>query len=99
MKKSEIFEKVLSVVSEQMELSSERILSTGRTEEEVDARCLFVYSCKKMGLSNEYLKNVMKRKSTNCIQHLYNNYAIRKEVNRFFAHNASIIEKQLTYNE
>ncbi len=42
LKKSEIFAKVLSVVSEVTEVPQEDILSRNRSEEVVDARCLLV---------------------------------------------------------
>lgn len=43
MKKSEIFQIVLDIVSDCTEISKEKILSNSRIAEVVDARCIAVY--------------------------------------------------------
>ena len=99
MKKSEIFQMVLSAVSEQTEIQPTDILSFARTEELIDARCMVVYFCKMLGLTTTYLQEQMHRQSSNSIQHLYNMYATRRQYNRFFAHNSLIVERQLVITE
>ncbi len=95
MKKQEIFEKVLSVVSDQTEVSKESILSTERTNEVVDARCMAIYFWKKYGLDTTYLMQQMKRRYHNSIMHLYNQYSDRQRTNRYFCCQSATIGQQL----
>lgn len=48
--KSEIFNKILQIVSEETEISSDFILSTNRTADILAARSIFVNQCTKAGL-------------------------------------------------
>lgn len=95
MKKSEIFEKVLLVVSEQTEVSEERILSTERTNEVADARCIAIFFWKKYGLDTAYLMQQMNRQHHNSVQHLYNQYADRQQSNRYFRYQSTSVGQQL----
>lgn len=95
MKKSEIFQKVLSVVSEHTETSQELILSTSRKTETVDARSIAIYYWKRYGLQTDYLMQKLNRNCHNSIQYLYNQYYSRQKTNRQLRHLCQTIGQEL----
>ncbi len=98
MKRSEIFQKVLTIVSEHTEISEERILSIGRKNEEVDARSIAIHYWKQYGLDTLYIMQKMNRKYHNSVMHLYNMYEIRRSTNRYFRTTSSIIGQEIAKN-
>lgn len=95
MKPSEIFQKVLSVVAEHTEISEAQILSTCRTYEVVDARCIAIHYWKQYGLETTYLMQQLNRKHHNSILHLYNLFNDRQKASRYFRTQVTIIGQQL----
>ena len=70
--KKEIFNCILNVVSDVLEVSKEEILGKVRTNDVLEARCLSMYFSKKYGLSDKYLQSKFNRKSTFAISKLVN---------------------------
>ena len=95
MKKSEIFITILDVVSEHTEIDKEQILSTTRTNDVADARCIAIYYWKKYGLDTAYLMQRLKRNHHNSIQHLYNQFSSRQQINRYFRSQCFSIGQEL----
>jgi hypothetical protein len=74
--KSELFAKILSVVAETTELSTEIILSQSKTEECVAARALFVHFCCVKGVPTCAIRDYLGRKRNDCITHYHSTYHI-----------------------
>ena len=65
--KSEIFNKILQIVSEETEIYSDFILSTNRTADILAARSIFVNQCTKAGLPVVAIIQFIGRKKMECI--------------------------------
>jgi len=72
--KTEILEKIASVVSEVCEVSVEQIRSHSKCAEDVDARCIFVHYCKVYGISNYTIMRYLHRQRTCVIDRYLANY-------------------------
>ena len=95
MKKKEIFEKIISIVSEQTDISTEMILSCNRTEDVLDARSLVVYYCIKHGLGNRFIQEQFKRKGHSFPNRMYDICIEQQQHNRYFANIMYAVVKQL----
>ncbi len=62
--KSELFAKILSIVADATELSTNKIISMCKTEECVAARALFVHFCCKYGVPTCAIKDYLGRQRT-----------------------------------
>ena len=93
MKKSEIFQNVLTIVSVQADTSKEQILSVSRNSEYVDARCIAIYYWKHYGLETTYIMRRLNRKHHNSIHYLYNQYSDRLKNNRPFRHLSTLYKQ------
>lgn len=62
MKKSEIFDVVITKVAEVCEVSVERIISPSRVQSVVEARVLLVQYLRRIGLSNDNIAEILMRR-------------------------------------
>ena len=74
--KSKIFETILTQVAEVTEISKETIIGKTKSSDVIEARILVIYYCKSYGLSNQYIKEKLSRKSLFSIANLLNSYYI-----------------------
>lgn len=94
--KSELFAKILSVVAETTELSTEIILSQSKTEECVAARALFVHFCCKYGVPTCAIKDYLGRKRNDCITHANSAYYAFRKSSIYFRDLADMVERKLS---
>jgi hypothetical protein len=72
--KTQIFNSILQCVAEATELPIEQILSLNKKQEIVEARAMIVYFGRRYGLSCEFLKEKLNKKSTYAVRYLENEY-------------------------
>lgn len=82
MKKSELFECLLNLVSEEMEVPAEEITGKSKRIEVVDARSVLIKLLRERSLYPDQIAKLM-NKTTACIRSLLNNYESRKHENKF----------------
>lgn len=102
MKKNEIFEAILYVVCDVMELDVDDVLSNCRDEELVTARCIIVSLGKDYGLRNKELQRYLHFKSHNSIGYMLRSYSERKLYDRhfrFYANSAAHEMDKIMANE
>lgn len=76
--KTQILNDILDVVSSVCEVSTNEIVSHCKRNEVVDARCIFVYSCSKIGFSADTIARFLERKRVafvNDALHKYSNFS------------------------
>lgn len=82
--KSQIFNTLLDIISQECEVIKEDILSQKKVEEIVDARTILVYFCKDYGLHNAEIAKFLNRKKTDTICEYMEKYPIyRKQSAKF----------------
>ena len=82
--KTQIFNTLLDIVSQECEVTKEDILSQKKVEEIVDARTILVYFCKDYGLHNAEIAKFLNRKKTDTICEYMEKYTIyRKQSAKF----------------
>ena len=102
MKKSELFEAILYVVCDVMELDVNDVLSGSREEELVTARCVIVSLGKDYGLRNKQLQRLLHFKSHNSISYMLHSYSERMQYDRhfrFYANSAAHEMDKIMANE
>ena len=60
--KTELLNDILGIVTEVCEVKREDLLSHGKKEDILQARCIFVHHCKEYGLPNHLLAEFLNRK-------------------------------------
>ena len=88
--KTQIFNTLLDIVSQECEVTKEDILSHNKAEWIVDARTILVYFCKDYGLHNAEIAKFLNRKKTDTICEYMEKYQVfrkqsagfRMDVNR-----------------
>lgn len=95
MKKSEIFQMVLSVVTDCTEVSEDIIRSNSRAEDAVAARCLLAVYCVEYGLSHKHIQEFLHLRSHSSIRFYLNMYAARKQTDKHFRHIAACVGHEL----
>lgn len=68
--KTQIFNTILQSVAEATELTTEQILSLNKKQEVVEARAIIVYFGRRYGLSCEFLREKLNKKSTYAVRYL-----------------------------
>lgn len=68
--KTQIFNAILECVAEATELPTEQILSLNKRQEIVEARAIIVYFGRRYGLSCEFLREKLNKKSTYAVRYL-----------------------------
>lgn len=96
MKKDEIFEVVMTTVSEECGVSIEDILSSKRTEDLVDARIIAIYCFRKLNVPTCCVQKLFGRKNAYSINSLLSLYDNRKEQSFFFRQLATSSYNQVT---
>ncbi len=86
--KSELFTRIVEVVSETTEVSKEKILSQCKTEECVAARALFVHFCCTKGVPTCAIRDYLRRKRNECISRYHTAY--------FSFHRSSLYFREIT---
>lgn len=94
--KSELFAKIIGVVAETTELSTEDILSACKTEECVAARALFVHFCCTKGVPTCAIRDYLRRKRNDCITHYNSAYYSFHKSSLYFRHLSAIIDSKLS---
>ena len=95
--KSEIFSKVLGIVSAEMELPEEMILSGCKSTEVVDARSILVKVLHEVGIYPVQIARMM-RKTPASIRYLLTNYEQRKNANKIIEIYAQKVRKSFENN-
>lgn len=95
MKKTEIFQTILKVVSSCMELSIDDILAGKRQEDIVIARCLITIYGKNYNLSNKNLQDYLHLKSHTSICYYKQMYADRNKSDKYFRNTAMFVGQEL----
>lgn len=95
MKKNEIFNVVLSSVSEQSDVPVEDILSSKKTQEIVDARTIAVHCCKVLGMPTCLIQKMFNKKNAYSINSLSTLYDDRFHQSFFFREVASASKKHI----
>lgn len=94
--KSELFAKILSVVADVTELSTEVILSKCKSDECVAARALFVHFCCTKGMPTCAIRDYLHRKRNDCITHAHSAYYSFHKSSLYFRDLATMIERKLS---
>lgn len=94
--KTELFAKIMAVVSEITEVSKEEILSQSKTEECVAARALFVHFCCTKGVPTCAIRDYLNRKRNDCIAHYHSAYYAFHKSSLYFRDLAVMIERKLS---
>lgn len=68
--KTKIFNSILQCVVEATELPTEQILSLNKKQEIVEARAMIVYFGRRYGLSCDFLREKLNKKSTYAVRYL-----------------------------
>ena len=84
MKKSEIFAKVVEIVSDCTEVSVEWIMSDRRQEDVVMARCLVIYYGRWFGLTVKHLQEYLNYDSSYSVRYMLKSYDERVKNDRYF---------------
>lgn len=93
--KSELFAKILDIVAEATELSTDAILSQSKTEECVAARALFVHFCCVKGIPTCIIRDYLGRKRNDCITHADSAYHAFHGSSQYFRDLATNIEHKI----
>jgi hypothetical protein len=72
--KSELFAQILAIVAEICEVSTENILSTCKTSDVVEARCILVQECRNYGIPPATIARLIRRKRIVSVYDCMNNY-------------------------
>lgn len=72
--KSELFAQILAIVAEICEVSTENILSTCKTSDVVEARCILVQECRNYGIPPSTIARLIHRKRIVSVYDCMNNY-------------------------
>lgn len=94
MNKTEIFAKIISVVSIETEVSESRILSDCKSTEVVDARSILVKILQETGLYPVQIAGML-HKTPACIRNILSNYDIRESTNKLMKIYRQHISKKL----
>lgn len=97
--KSELFARIISIVSETTELPEEAILSQNKSEECVAARALFVHFCCTRGVPTCAIRDYLGRKRNDCIAHYNSTYNVFHHSSPYFRGLAMEIERKLCEKE
>ena len=97
--KKDFFLRALALVSEKTGVSEQAIVSLGRTEEELDARALVVYLCRKYGLSNKDIRILFCRNGHHFTQRLYDHCLSSRQFSKYYSALCDTICKQLGLSE
>lgn len=95
MKKSEIFQIVLDIVSDCTEISKEKILSNSRIAEVVDARCIAVYWLRQSRMTSRNIMECFGFKSHGSVCYNISQYSARLTTDNYFRSNALYIGEQV----
>ena len=93
--KNDIFNQVLKVVSLELGVNEEEILSFARSEEVLDARAMVVFFCRKFGMSNKDIRIFFGRNGHRFAQNMYDLCVSRKQFSRYYSAVSEVIGKQL----
>lgn len=94
--KSELFAKILNIVAETTELSTEVILSKCKSDECVAARALFVHFCCAKGIPTCIIRDYLGRKRNDCIANAHSAYYAFHKSSLYFRDLADTIERKLS---
>ena len=83
--KKEFFLRALALVAEKTGVNQDAIRSFGRTEEELDARAMVVYLCRKYGLTNKDIRNLFGRNGHRFTQNMYDICMSRKQFSSYYS--------------
>ena len=92
--KSEIFAKILQVVSQETEVSAEQILSRKKDEETVDARYLLVHFLSNQGFSQSSIAKFI-GKNIRTVNYIITGFDSRQENRKMFGINLENIRNVL----
>ena len=95
MKKSEILQKVLEIVSECTEITEEQILSDCRQADVVDARCMTVYWLRQTGITARNIMQWFAFKSHSSVCYHTAQYSARIKTDNYFRSIALFIGEQI----
>ena len=95
--KSEVFDRVLDVVSRQTEVDPERIIGNGREMEEVDARCILFRVLRDQGLYPSQIARKV-HKTPQAIRYLLSKLDDRIEANKMVKTYLEEASKQVANN-
>ena len=77
--KTQLLEEIASVVSEVCEVPVERIRSHCKSEDVVDARCIFVHFCKDYGFTNQAIMRFLHRTRTCVVDNYLCNFHVYRQ--------------------
>ena len=97
MNKSELFARIMEIVSKETEVSAEAILSDNKSVEVVDARSLLAVSLYEAGFYPPVIARYMK-KTPACIRYLIAGFEQRKNSNKILEISSQNIRKILKNN-
>ena len=95
--KSEIFAEILKIVSSETEISTERILSSDKDTETVDARYLLVHILSEMGFYPSQT-SIHLHKTKRAINYIISNFQERLNIGKMMRIYLENIKKQLGNN-
>ena len=95
--KSEIFQRTIEVVSRETEIDSEEIVGGGRTEEVVDARCIFFTMLREKGFTPPQIASKTHRTAA-AVRYLLTKYDERIAANKMVELYAKNVRKELENN-
>ena len=95
MKKSEIFNEILSTVCACAEVKEEEVLSSSRIEDVSSARCAIVGLCKEYGLSNKLIQEKLHFHSHGSVCYHHRQFVSLSESSRPFRFLLSSVRHEL----
>lgn len=95
--KSELFRQVAEAVSRETEIDSAELVGGGRTDEVVDARCIFFRMLREEGFSPTQIASKTNRTAA-AVRYLLSKYEDRIAANRMVDLYAKRVRKQLENN-
>lgn len=92
-----IFNQIIKAVSDVTEIETDVLLSSQKSEEVVDARCILVYLCREYGL---YVKRISDHSNLTVsgVRYLLSRFQERKVNNKIINIHLQEIQKQLKSN-
>lgn len=94
--KKEICNQVIATVSAITDVKKEDIFSNKKQSDIIEARCLIITYCKRLGVSNEYLMNLLNKKSTFSISHMLSQYKVYYNSSKIFKQYTKQLDNKLS---
>ena len=94
--KTEILNDILSVVSEVCEIPMAEIVSHVKRADVVDARCIFVYHCRRYGIPSATVASFLHRRRNSTVAEALRNHETYGKQSAFYRYMCREVETKLS---